>query len=1347
MNTDGPFQNPFSGLRSFTTEEDYLFFGREEQTMELLETLGRHRFVAVVGTSGSGKSSLVRCGLLSHLLGGTMLQAGTVWEVAVTHPGAAPLNHLADALLKAELYDESDENSRPGLLATLSRSHFGMVEAVRQAHLSDGTNFLLVVDQFEELFRFNQGDPAQRDAAQEFVSMLLQASRQQEVPIFIVLTMRSDFLGDCALFEGLAEAVNRGEYLIPRMTREQFKQSIEGPVRVAGDALTPRLLQRLLNDVGDQSDQLPCLQHALMRTWDHWARRVGNDVGGTEEVPMDLEDYDAVGRMREALSRHADEVYEGMPTDLERDLCEQLFKALTLWESENRGIRRPQRLARLAEILALPANELIPIIEAYRQPGVTFLMPPIEVVLSDDTVIDISHESLMCVWVRLRGWVDEEAQSAGIFHRLAESASLHEKDAAGLYGEPELGIALSWREEARPNIAWADQYGGHFAEAMAYLEWSRDAAEREENEREAARRRELEQARALAENERLRAEENARSSRRMKVLVAIASVVAAIAVIASFLALDARKSADRNAVLAQASEEEAVRSQHEAEAKTAEALHARQEAESAREELRRELYVADMHRVGVAYKEGNFSTVDELLLKHFPEGEEEDLRGVEWRLWWRAAHREHGALFSGHGTTSRIAVSPDRRWAAVSHNQAAWTVVFDTETKAVVKELNLHSETGRQRPGVASWFSPDSKRLVVGGPGPRLTQWSTESWESVAPDVVIPTNRASSHENEASERALSVEYVACSREGGYLAAVTSDEQVVVWERTTGRFVPLSDEIPANQQWFDVKGLSFAGEHLLAAAGTNSLGEERAGMVIWELPSGREIKRIGESYGGRSLAVSPDGRWIALGDMVGTVRVWDSQALDEPPTSYAGGSGPIVSIAFSPRMDRFVAGQLGGNPIQVWDIASQNLLGKIMGHEGVGAIQFVGDSILLATDDTEGVMAWDLPSAMMHVEVPGSSNAAGCKYLEGNRLAWRDIGRTGIRDRTREYEDPTGNSPLALPIRIYDVTPQKETAPWENGEPFSIFTTSRNGRYLAALPSDRRIRLWDVLNGRVVVGPHCPMEAGMLSALGVSDDARFVVWMTESSEVSMLWETKTGRIESLAMPLADEARYCYFSPDGLRLALGGWYETAVWDLSHSTPALMSVIPGWNEGFSPESESLAIGDWTGVIRLYDAHKPGRTKRIFRQHSDYIAGVTFSPDGKSLLSGSRDRTIRIWEVQTGAWRATLPAEVSSIRIFLADPEGKWIATRTGGTNLKIWPFPDEAEVLVNTDFLRQRVDRLAREERYARALELAWDLVDSAPQDVWAWFRLGALCLANGDSDGFDRCGRNLLARRPL
>src|SRR6516165_11388234 len=130
-----PRFNPFPGLRPFLAEEDYLFFGREEQTAELLSLLRQHRFLAVVGTSGSGKSSLVRAGLLPALHGGTMAQAGSTWEVVVLRPGGDAIDNLVRALLKADLYDAEDAESLPRLVATLTRSRLGLVEAIKQSDL------------------------------------------------------------------------------------------------------------------------------------------------------------------------------------------------------------------------------------------------------------------------------------------------------------------------------------------------------------------------------------------------------------------------------------------------------------------------------------------------------------------------------------------------------------------------------------------------------------------------------------------------------------------------------------------------------------------------------------------------------------------------------------------------------------------------------------------------------------------------------------------------------------------------------------------------------------------------------------------------------------------------------------------------------------------------------------------------------------------------------------------------------------------------------------------------------------------------------------------------------------
>ena len=190
--------SPYPGLRPFRMDEDYLFFGREEQTAELVKLLREHRFLAVVGPSGSGKSSLVRAGLLPAIQGGMMQHAGSAWEIAVMRPGGHPVRGLAESLIEADLYDGEDEEALPRILATLNHSALGLVQAYHESEMEDAANLLLVVDQFEELFRFERHDLKAKDEAHAFVELLLEASQAPDVPLYVITTMRSDYLGDCA---------------------------------------------------------------------------------------------------------------------------------------------------------------------------------------------------------------------------------------------------------------------------------------------------------------------------------------------------------------------------------------------------------------------------------------------------------------------------------------------------------------------------------------------------------------------------------------------------------------------------------------------------------------------------------------------------------------------------------------------------------------------------------------------------------------------------------------------------------------------------------------------------------------------------------------------------------------------------------------------------------------------------------------------------------------------------------------------------------------------------------------------------------------------------------------------
>jgi tetratricopeptide (TPR) repeat protein len=481
--------NPFPGLRPFEPDEDHLFFGRENETDELLRRLRSNRFLSVVGTSGCGKSSLIRCGLIPSLHGGSMAKAGSSWRVSIFRPGEDPIGHLATALALPDVIGATDatlvDTGRVLIDAALRRGTRGLIDAVQLARIPPEDNLLVVVDQFEELFRFERSrqSPRARDEAIAFVKLLLDASGQTEVPIYVALTMRSDFIGDCMEYPGLPEAFNASQYLVPRLTRDELRSAITGPVAVAGGEIAPRLVQRLLNDVGNDQDRLPVLQHALMRTWDFWSRRP--DPRG----PIDLADYEAVGSLGDALSRHAEEAYLETGSDRGRLIAERIFRALTDVVADPRGVRRPCSVAELTAVAEGSEAEVVEVIEIFRRPGRSFLMPPAPAPLDSGVIVDISHESLMRCWTRLIGWAEGERVSANRYLRLTKAAAWFEEGSAGLWRDPELELGLKWRRENRPTEAWARRYDDSFARAMRFLDRSESERDRLVAERRADLRR------------------------------------------------------------------------------------------------------------------------------------------------------------------------------------------------------------------------------------------------------------------------------------------------------------------------------------------------------------------------------------------------------------------------------------------------------------------------------------------------------------------------------------------------------------------------------------------------------------------------------------------------------------------------------------------------------------------------------------------------------------------------------------------------------------------------------------------------------------------------------------------
>ncbi|MDQ6942881.1 MAG: hypothetical protein M3169_10280 [Candidatus Eremiobacteraeota bacterium] len=445
--------NPFVGLRAFGTGDADVFFGRESQVAKLLVRLRDTRFLATVGASGCGKSSLVLAGLIPALQRGAIERAGDSWRIAVMRPGTAPTDALAGVLARTQVLgkpaDDPDE-PRAAILHGLQRGELGLVDLVYEARLRADENLLVVVDQFEDLFRYaSEGDADQRASeAAAFVKLLLTAAAWKDLPIYVAITMRSDFIGDCARFRDLPEAVNDGLFLVPRLTHEQMQHAIEEPVLHAGERIAPQLVSRLLGDAVADADQLPVLEHALMRTWDAW------DEDHTAGEPLDVRHYEQIGEMRGALSKHANDLYDDLQPRL-KPIAERLFRCLTARDAENRGVRRPTSFGPVCAITGAQFGDIEQLVRLYAAPGVSFLTAsgPLS---NPKTVLDITHESLMRLWDRLRAWVDDEAESATTYRKLVDDATAKR----ARWTDPELAVGEAWLAKNRASInpAWAARY-------------------------------------------------------------------------------------------------------------------------------------------------------------------------------------------------------------------------------------------------------------------------------------------------------------------------------------------------------------------------------------------------------------------------------------------------------------------------------------------------------------------------------------------------------------------------------------------------------------------------------------------------------------------------------------------------------------------------------------------------------------------------------------------------------------------------------------------------------------------------------------------------------------------------
>jgi WD40 repeat protein len=944
--------NPFPGLRPFTPEESDHFFGREKESSQLLEKLIQNRFVTVIGASGSGKSSLVHGGVLP-MVREVKTAGSSEWRILSFRPGDNPFGNLADSLASDLEARGMKKIEKLKILSELHNNPEGISGAAKNLKINPEDRILLIVDQFEELFRHNtQGRTNNAiPATSRFIDFIVKAVSESSVNIFTVLIMRSDYIGECAHYPGLTELLNNSNYLVPLMGPENYRQVIEGPVRYAGNKIDQVLVDRLLDEIGGRTDQLPVLQHTLMRTYAHWLKI------GDAKRPVGTEDYESVGTMRNAMSLHANEAYEELD-QRGKDICSVLFRTITGKGSDNKGFRRPESVATIKAIAGCEEKELFNVIEKFRLPGRSFIIPGKNVALNEETIIDISHESLINLWNRLRGWVDEEAASVQMYKRLSEASAMYQQGKTGLLRQPDLQLALNWRESGRPSLSWAERYNPAFERAMMYLRTSEKAWIEEEDNKLKLQRRKM---------------------KRSKVIASLFGVAVIISLAFMLFAFIRKTEAVRVAAMAEQQKNEAelqrMRADSIAHVVNADLQTALTDMTAIRkeaEEEQRKSEIANQQKylalrdkdiavrnvkIAEAAKENvsrlrMVSTGKTMAIRSLQMSDQQELQSL---LAYQAylfnkknngfendadifsglynVARRYGGMnyksYKGHeGGIRSIAFAPGKRefftsgtdgkvirWSLDGKNQTLQVVYSGSDIidvlavspddswlacgseNSVIRMIPLKSNTrayelnGHSGSINSLVFSYDGKYLYSAAVDGKVLKW----------DLAVKTS------TDVNDGTVKITSIDLSRNGHHIAGISSDGGVLVWNPEDK-----ADRFSISTVGKNVKAIRFDPENNLLA-----IGDDEGTVELWNIEQHKKISEI-KAHDGQinDIRFNTSLKQMATAGNDKKIKIYnikDPGDLTELPVTFSDNEGVVLVMQFSPDGQFIVSGEIGGTP--------------------------------------------------------------------------------------------------------------------------------------------------------------------------------------------------------------------------------------------------------------------------------------------------------------------------------------------------------------------------------------------------------------------------------------------------
>ncbi len=1203
--TDLPPPCPYPGMRPFQTTDARHFYGRDEEVGRMIQLLRRQQFFMVIGPSGSGKSSLIYAGLLPELADSRYFTKN-YWLVRTMRPGEKPFEDLCSLVESTDADHCFDKNT---------------VQSLLDAH-APAKRLLLLVDQFEEVFTLSE--PEQRT---RFLTALEAASIPDNCAL--ILTLRADFYPD--LMTSPLWPIDPAQRIeVAPLRGDELSAAIENPAKDCGVHIETSLLNQLLTDAADEPGVLPLLQETMGQLWvdmdhrvlTHDAYRRLSD-GATNQADQ------TVTGLAVAIATKADSALAELSTD-EITIARRIFLRLIHFGEGRADTRRQQPVSALRAasddeqefertLEHLTNHRLLT-----RSVGVT----------NHDALVDISHESLIAGWSRLRDWIDERRDSEQSRRRLEDKAAEWVRlgrGTGGLLDETELPEAQRWL--ASPD---AEDLGFN-ASVPSLIDESQAALSRAAQAQEDARRLELQQAEALSAEQRQRLLEQGRATARMRRAMAGLLSVFLVAVGAAAFAWIQTQKAEENAQEAEKGRDDAEKARFSSIAQLALIQAQQQQAFNLDE---RSVLLA---RQGYLYSEHGSRTLQEQV--------DSVLRQVNSKAFFSVQLLNTGSVYS-------LALSPDGSQLATSHIISGEVLLWDLTTRGSEPQLlpgwptNELTEDGLPIGAVFSKvFSPDGRYLIAGNEDGALYQWDLNKKDASPVDL--------------GQLNAGIATLAYSPDGQYLALGNRlGNTAVLWQHnqpvTEGTTLATSEQ----QDPDNVPQLNQGGGIPVAfTPDSNTLitGSFDGVITLWDPAEPAIALRSwpGHESAILSLAVSPDGTKLASGDADGLVRIWD--LTSETPASIVWNrvDAPILSVHFSP--DGHTLAGSGNWGIGLWDLQQPTKdITVIKGF--INQVQFGPDGDTLVSAGLDGgysLQLWDLTPSGKPITLKSEQDTTSSLAFspDGKQLA-------------------TGGGSGDRNIRLWDLdslnTPPKIMrghAGWISSVEFSP-----DGNELVSASDDSTVRVWSLGN----TPDDTPAEKHQLSLMfpwsaRYSPDGRRLA--SGSVGGTYLWDTDNLAQETAVFSNAKGwMSEIAFSPDGNTIAASGDGDATIRIQNiNDAAAPMTELNGhevfaWSLDFSPDGQLLASGGKDAKVRLWDLNTSTVTPDIIGRHDDEVLKVRFNPAGNVLATTSLDRSVRLWNLNNPKATPTiLQGHEDEIWAMAFSPDGNTLAT--GSTHIKLW------------------------------------------------------------------------------